>query len=95
MSGCLAKRPIVPLCSLLNVCAVQLKRTCLCHNPLGGTEKNDIPRPHPLSMGIQKKALRIDMIFIGSFGNETFLKIEVIADHKVNPRYPMQNFLDP
>ena len=31
----------VPLCSLLNVCAVKLKRICLCRNPLGGTG-NDI-----------------------------------------------------
>ena len=31
----------VPLYLLLNVYAVQLKRICLCRNPLGGTE-NDI-----------------------------------------------------
>ena len=30
----------IPLCSVLNVCAVQLKCRCQCCNPLGGTESD-------------------------------------------------------
>ena len=30
----------IPLCSVLNVCAVQLECRCQCRNPLGGTESD-------------------------------------------------------
>ena len=71
----------VPLCSLLNVCAVQLKRIYLCRNPLGGTE-NDISAtptvdgdrgdPNP-AQAYMKKYMHFSGRSMGSMGGMEFL----------------------